>query len=64
MRLSYGEARDLDFSGDVQIDVSIRLHRDGLVEVGREPVLQLQSVARPQEIAWPLAELRLAQYLP
>ncbi len=55
MRLSYREAGDLDFSGDIQVDVSIRLHRDGLVEVGREPVLELQSVARPEEIARPLA---------
>ena len=53
---------DLDLSGDVQVDISIRLHRDGLVEVGREPVLELQCVARPEEIARPLAELlRLAR---
>ena len=61
MRLSYSEACDLHFSGDIQVDVSIRLHGDGLIEVRREPVLELQCVARPEEIARPLAELRLAR---
>ncbi len=61
MRLSYREACDLHFAGNIQIDISVRLHRNSLIQVRREPVLQLQCVPRPEEIPRPLAELRLSR---
>jgi hypothetical protein len=60
MRLGDGEAGDLHLARHVQIDVSVGLHGDRLVEVRREPVLELQRISRAEKVSRPLMKLSVS----